>query len=97
MQEINKNAELYKTCSKCGREFNSGAVQKCVHPKVNEVYGKNICMYCCSKCKFVIPVGSGYTCKLLQEQNNDRKNGLQSKAKGIRKRKTASAEQQIKL
>lgn len=54
-------------CDKCGIDFNETGVQKCVHEKVNEIYGKNICRYCCMKCKHNIFVEGGQECELLRE------------------------------
>ena len=55
---------MSKKCSKCGNIFSDGAVQNCPHPAVNKKYGKNICWFCCGKCKYhhrEIFV-AGYTC-----------------------------------
>ena len=38
-------------CDKCGWERPPCSVANCKHPAVNRVFGKNICMYCCRKCK----------------------------------------------
>ena len=45
-----------KVCSRCGREWHAAMVRECPHPKVNEVYGEHICIYCCKRCKLRIPV-----------------------------------------
>lgn len=43
--------ERFVRCNKCGREYPRCSVANCKHPAVNRVFGKNICMYCCRKCK----------------------------------------------
>ena len=41
-------------CDKCGEERPRCSIAKCPHPAVNRVFGENVCMYCCRKCKFHI-------------------------------------------
>lgn len=41
-------------CNKCGRLYADNLMGTCKHPAVNAVFGPNICMYCCRKCKFHI-------------------------------------------
>lgn len=60
-------------CDKCGCEWHDGGVQNCVHEKVRDVYGKNICRYCCSKCKHNIYVACGQECELLNDKMVKRK------------------------
>lgn len=45
-----------QVCSRCGREWRHGMVWACPHPKVQEVFGENICVYCCKRCRYSIPV-----------------------------------------
>ena len=45
-----------QVCSRCRFEWRKGMVRECPHPRVREVYGGHICVYCCKKCKFRVPV-----------------------------------------
>ena len=53
-------------CDKCGYSYQDHAIRTCPHPAVNRIYGKHICVYCCSKCKYaerfdyIGGVGCGY-------------------------------------
>ena len=41
-----------KTCARCGRIYGGLQVAVCPNEAVNHVYGKQICYYCCKRCKF---------------------------------------------
>lgn len=45
-----RNSYFTQTCSRCNKVYNAGMVLHCRHPKVEEIYGDNICMYCCKRC-----------------------------------------------
>lgn len=48
----NNQERIYtKTCSRCQKVWQAGMVLACKHPKVRSVFGENICMYCCKRCK----------------------------------------------
>ncbi len=60
----------YLMCSACGFVFGEIAVRKnCPHPTVNRKYGKQICVYCCKKCKFVKMLGTGWGCGYIREES----------------------------
>lgn len=48
-----KNSRI-SHCDKCGRNWYQSLVGTCHHPAVNKVYGENVCLYCCKKCRFHI-------------------------------------------
>ena len=37
-------------CARCHRAFHTGIMFQCPHPKVQELYGDAICIYCCKRC-----------------------------------------------
>lgn len=45
---------MIKVCNKCGFAFDELSFFKsgCKHSAVNQKFGKNICIYCCKKCKY---------------------------------------------
>ena len=53
-------------CDKCEHDYREHAIRECPHPAVNRIYGKHICVYCCSKCAYAVQydyvggVGCGY-------------------------------------
>ena len=40
-----------KTCARCKRIFNADMVLQCHHPVVQEVFGDDMCLYCCKHCR----------------------------------------------
>lgn len=52
-----------KRCSHCKLDFLPGAVRACLHPAVNRVYGRQICYYCCRKCRWHEDTAAGIGCK----------------------------------
>ena len=51
MAKARSMARSMARCSKCRLELADISVRKCPHPVVNRVFGPDICIYCCSKCK----------------------------------------------
>lgn len=53
-----------KTCARCKRIFNPGMVQHCKHPRVQEYFGEDICLYCCKRCRHhtTVPYLDGVGC-----------------------------------
>ena len=39
-----------RACTRCNRVYNAGMVLQCPHPRVQEIYGTHICLYCCKRC-----------------------------------------------
>lgn len=78
-------------CNKCGIDWNETGVQKCMHEKVLEVYGKNICRYCCMKCKHNIFVEGGQECELLRESKRKQTYAIK-KSKSIKRGRKKSSE-----
>lgn len=58
-----------KTCSRCKRVYNAGMVLQCHHPRVNEIYGEGICLYCCKRCRHheTVPFMDGVRCGYERE------------------------------
>lgn len=56
-------------CSRCGYEWRAGMCRACPHPKVQQVYGTQICVYCCKKCKLhgTVEFCDGVTCNYKGE------------------------------
>lgn len=57
------------TCSRCGRVYYADMVLHCHHPRVTDVYGDNICLYCCKQCRHheTIPYVDGVRCGFERE------------------------------
>ena len=53
-----------QTCCRCGREWRADMCRACPHPRVQQVYGENICVYCCKRCKLhkTVPYFDGIKC-----------------------------------
>ena len=57
---MNKQKALIQ-CDKCKRVFHSCSIRTCPYSKT----GKQICVYCCKRCRFVMRIGTGFGCQLI--------------------------------
>lgn len=64
----------YIKCSVCGKIYYNSCVRKCPHGAVNKVYGENVCLYCCRKCKHHIYEFIGEGCELLDKIRVEKQN-----------------------
>ena len=49
-------------CDKCLNEMDKLIIRSCPHPTVQCTYGKDICSWCCQKCKYSELFGTGWRC-----------------------------------
>lgn len=69
-----------KRCDKCGRYWADCLVRECPHPKVRELIGEQMCLYCCRKCKHAVKLPYGALgCELFQLPEKPKR---ESKKKG---------------
>lgn len=58
-----KGKEPYsRMCNVCKREFTYLNTRECNHSSVIAKYGNIVCGYCCKKCRFSAPCGTGLAC-----------------------------------
>lgn len=62
-----KKTPFYRMCAKCKREFTYLNTRECQHKAINMKYGFIICGYCCRKCRFSEPQGTGLACTYKSE------------------------------
>lgn len=58
-----------KACARCKRVYNAGMVLFCPHPRVQELCGDSICLYCCKRCIHheTVPFMDGVRCGYERE------------------------------
>jgi hypothetical protein len=58
-------SRIFKLCGICLRTYHNCAVRQCPHPKAN---GRNICRYCCQRCKYNTYVGTMQGCSYAEQE-----------------------------